>query len=272
MMIFTEELRKLFAGLTPLYIGKAHDKRGDKIKNDGTPVGNLDFYAMEKILGLISTYFPGEQTISEEDEKDTDEMTRILADQTKCQWTVDGLDGTGNRRMGTNSYGAMVSRRQGDTIIFAAIFRPVDETLYGNGFFYAEYGKGAWQWCDECNTYHRLHTAIHGELERLVVMLEGSSKKFFKPAMSTLGLKITARPSFSSSIAATTVAMGKTTALVTVENKPWDNWPVILIIQEAGGVVTDWQGNSLALEDCGNIVAAANPEDHATIVKIINQK
>ncbi len=270
MIIFAEELRNLFVNLIPSYMGKPHDKRDDEIKNDGTPVGNLDLYIMEKLQELISKHFPGEITIGEEDKKSLEEMLRLM-NQRKCQWTIDGLDGTGNRSMNTNSYGAMVSRRQGNIILFAAIFRPVDEVLRGNGFSYAKHGEGAWQWCYECNEYHQMFTAKHGELKRLTVMLEGSSKKLFQPPISTVGLEITTRLSFSNCVAATTVAMGKASALVTVENKPWDNWPAACLIKEAGGVVTDWRGNSFAPENCENMIAAANREDHVVILEIINR-
>ena len=272
-MAFPDALMKLFADLTPRYIGRSHDKRNDKIKSDGTPVGNLDLYAMEKIRELIFEYFPGEVTIGEEDKKSAEQMRKLLSDKDGCQWTIDGLDGTGNRGMGTNSFGAMISRRQGEKILLAALYRPTDERLRGNGFFYAESNHmRARLWCGLCNGYHSLRTAQHGELERITVMLEGSSKKFFKPPLSTLGLEITTRCSFSSCIAATTVAMGKASALVTVENKPWDNWPSACLIKEAGGIVTDWQGNPFDPANCGNMIAAANPGDHAVILEILNRK
>ncbi len=44
------------------------------------------------------------------------------------------------------------------------------------------------------------------------------------------------------------------------------------LIKEAGGIITDWQGNLFKPEDCGNMIAAANPEDHEKIVGILNRK
>ncbi len=101
-------------------------------------------------------------------------------------------------------------------------------------------------------------------------MLEGSSKRFFKPPLIKLGLEETTRSSFSSCVAATTVARGDTSALVTIENKPWDNWPSIGIIEEANGIVTDFKGNPRNLENCGNMVAVANKRDLDRIVELLN--
>lgn len=269
---FTEDLRRLFLMLTPHYVGTAHSAAGDKIraKNDGTPVGDLDNYTLAHIRELVIKHFPDDLTIGEEDEMSEEEMRRILQHDYRYQWTIDGLDGTANRRIGT-TYGASVSRRKEDEVCYAAIFRPRDELDYANGFYCAERGKGAWQWCEGCGSWHQLHTAAPGVLERRLVHLEGSAKKFFVPPITDLGKAITTRPSVSSSVAATIVASGKASALVTVENKPWDNWPSILFIEEAGGVVTDWQGNPWFPGKCGNIVAAANEVDHKVIVELLNK-
>lgn len=269
---FTDDLRRLFLMLTPNYVGTAHSMAGDKIKikSDDTPVGDLDNYSLAHIRELVSKYFPDDFTIGEEDGMDEEEMRRILQRDGQYQWTIDGLDGTGNRRIGT-TYGASVSRRSADEVWYAAIFRPIDELIYQNGFYCAERGKGAWQWCEACGLWHQLYTAAPGALERRLVLLEGSSKKFFVPPITDLGKVITTRPSVSSSVAATIVASGKASALVTVENKPWDNWPSILFIEEAGGVVTDWHGNPWFPGKCGNIVAAANEVDHKVIVELLNK-
>lgn len=268
---FTEELKSAFLKLLPDYIGVAHKRIGTKIKNDGTPITDLDNTSLARLRELFVKHFPDDLIIGEEDKRSEEEIREILTRETEYQLTADGLDGTGNYRMGTSSYGASISRRHGHRILYAAEFRPIEQILRGNGFFFAVRGYGAWQWCEEHKTYHRLQTAREGELERVVVMLEGSSKKFFKPPISKLGKTTTTRPSFSSCIAATTVAMGKASALVTADNKPWDNWPSILMIEEAGGIVTDWQGNRITPDNCGNIVAAGNTVDHARIIEILNK-
>ena len=269
---FVKELRKLFTELVPSYIGKSHDRAGTKIKNDGTPVDNLDYYTLNCLRDFISKSFPGDYAIGEEDKIDEAQIIEILQKKDQLQWAIDGLDGTGNYGMKTTSYGAMISLRRGDTILLAIIFRPIDEKLRGDGFYYAENQKGAWQYCRDHGKFHRLHTVSEGALKRTLVMLEGSSKKFFRPPISQLGNSVTTRPSFSTCIAATTVAQGQASALVTAENKPWDNWPSILLIKEAGGIVTDWYGNSCVPQNCGNIIAAANETDSAYILKIMNTK
>ncbi len=100
-------------------------------------------------------------------------------------------------------------------------------------------------------------------------MLEGSSKKFFKPPISLLGSRITVRPGMSTCVAATTVAMGRADAFVSVGNKPWDNWPAWLLIEEAGGIITDFNGKPCTPERCGDMVAAINQEKLDTILEAL---
>ncbi len=262
MQSFIEEIRRKFREMIPLYLGSTHSKQADKIKpSDNTPVGNIDIHTRDVLTEIILDHFPDDTVIAEEDHKSEEEMARILADQTHRQWTVDGLDGTGNRSMHLLSYGAMISLRQGPGIMFAAIFRPADEELFGSGFYYAEAGRGAYMWCKECNKYHELRSARDGELERMMILLEGSSKKFFDSAPAKIGRKFTTRASVSSALAATTFALGRASAIMTIGNKPWDNWPIWLFAQETArgnsGVVMKWDGSICSPDDCGDMIAVA---------------
>ncbi len=264
------DVQRAFEALLPRYINQPHSNLGTKMKDDGTEVGDLDNESLAVMRALISAHFPNDYTIGEEDQLSEEAIQQLLARKDETQWAIDGLDGTGNFTMGLNSYGGMLVRRRGDQILFSAHFRPVDEKLRANGFMYAERGEGAWQWCGRCGEFHQLHTAKPGELKRMVVMIEGSSKKFYDGPIAALGKKITTRASFSSCIASSTVAMGKASAFVTKGNKPWDNWPGMLLIQEAGGVITDPYGDTVTPDNCDSIVAAANLEDSTTILKALH--
>lgn len=263
--VFTEYLKNLFREHLSQYIGKRHEIRKIKIKSDGTPQGDLDNSMLAVLRAAIAQHFPGDFIFGEEDQKSAEQLRTILDCQDRFQWTIDGLDGTGNRILGTNSYGAMISRRRGADILYAVSFRPIDEQLRGDGFFYAELHQGAWQWCSIHGQYERLHTSPHS-LDRITVLLEGSSKEFGHPPIPELMKFFTTRSSLSCCVAATTVAQGKASALITINNKPWDNWPAMLLIKEAGGIITNWQGCPCLPQACSTIVAVANREDQQKIL------
>lgn len=270
---FTLELQELFIELLPIYIGKAHQQAGTKVKHkaDRTLVTDLDNHTLSCLRDLINHHFPDDYTIGEEDGESREQMRAALDNQDQCQWTIDGLDGTWHFVAGTNSYGAAISRRLGQKILYAAIFRPVDFALRHNGFIVAQEGEGTKEWCGDCGEYHALHTLAPGQSKRLTVHLEGSSKRFFLSPISELGREITTRASLSSCIAATTVARGMANGVVTSGNKPWDNWPIIGIVEGAGGVVTDFEGHPRDLANCEDIVAAANATESEQIIAALQE-
>ncbi len=271
---FVRGARYLCRKLSRYYVQPVHTEIKAKVKIDHTPVTDLDHYALESFRRLIEKHFPDQYTIGEEDLLSPDELRRLMFMMNEPQWSIDGLDGTWHFQAGTNSYGAAIARRLGSWVEEAIIFRPIDWALHRSGFFWAARGKGAWEWCSctKCGgTYNRLRTAKHNH-RRLVVMLEGSSREFWNnAALANIGKTLTTRPSLSSCIAATTVARGnaEARAVVTARQNPWDGWPIALFIDEAGGVVTDHAGKPYSAHDCSNLVAAANREDHAAILRIM---
>jgi inositol-phosphate phosphatase / L-galactose 1-phosphate phosphatase / histidinol-phosphatase len=271
---FSIKLRERFMKLLPDYIGTAHSRAGTKIirKEDGTPVVDLDRHSLEQLRTLIKEYFPDDYIVGEEDQKSDSEMAAILARMDQYQWTVDGLDGTWHFIRGTNSYGAQIARRRGTDVLYAGVFRPVDMKLRGNGFFSVVNGGETQEWCSDCGLNHPRHVALPGTLERRTILFEGGSKLFFRKPMVGIGAMETTRPSLSSCIAATTVARGDASAVVTKGHKPWDGWPILAIVQGAGGIVTDHDGNSASAEDCSNLIAAATEEDHAHILGILQSQ
>jgi fructose-1,6-bisphosphatase/inositol monophosphatase family enzyme len=58
------------------------------------------------------------------------------------------------------------------------------------------------------------------------------------------------------------LARGMIDLVVEVGLKPYDYLAVVPVIQEAGGVITDWQGRPLGTDSDGRVVAASNPALH----------
>ncbi|MDO8582385.1 MAG: inositol monophosphatase family protein, partial [bacterium] len=214
------------------------------------------------------THFPHDLTLGEEDETDMGTMQRILADREGIYWTIDGLDGTQNWELGT-TFGGMVARRKGNEILYAAVFQPMDEHVYGAGFFEAEKGCGAWRWYDE-ETHIQILAAQENALKRRFVMIEGSSSKSFKNArVVKLGQRVSTRTNVSSCFSTTIVASGLASGMLVIENPPWDTWPALLFIPEAGGIVTDWDGKPVTPANCGRIIAAGNEIDHDIFLELL---
>jgi fructose-1,6-bisphosphatase/inositol monophosphatase family enzyme len=60
--------------------------------------------------------------------------------------------------------------------------------------------------------------------------------------------------------------MGRVDLIVEADLDAHDFMALVPVIEGAGGVMTDWNGNRLTRESDGHVVAAASPECHAAAV------
>jgi fructose-1,6-bisphosphatase/inositol monophosphatase family enzyme len=66
------------------------------------------------------------------------------------------------------------------------------------------------------------------------------------------------------------IASGFNDLVCEADLKPYDYFALIPVIEGAGGVITDWQGEALTMESSGQVLAAANPALHQQAVDRLN--
>ncbi|MGC1506727.1 MAG: inositol monophosphatase family protein [Sulfitobacter sp.] len=66
------------------------------------------------------------------------------------------------------------------------------------------------------------------------------------------------------------VARGLADAVVDFDLQPYDYLPVSAVVQAAGGIMTDWQGQPLGMEADGRTLTAATPQLHAELLALVN--
>lgn len=62
------------------------------------------------------------------------------------------------------------------------------------------------------------------------------------------------------------LASGHIDAVIEADLMPYDYLALAPVVQAAGGVITDWEGNALGLGSGGRVVAAATPALHAALI------
>lgn len=67
------------------------------------------------------------------------------------------------------------------------------------------------------------------------------------------------------------LASGSIDVVIEAGLKPFDFLSLVPVIEGAGGIVTDWQGQELGLNSDGRVVAAATPALHAELLKGLSQ-
>ena len=66
------------------------------------------------------------------------------------------------------------------------------------------------------------------------------------------------------------VARGLADAVVDYDLQPYDYLPVLSVVEAAGGVMTDWQGNALSMSSDGRTLTAATSELHSQLLDLVN--
>ena len=145
--------------------------------------------------------------------------------------------------------------------LISAIYNPVRDQLY-----FAERGKGA------TLNNRKIKVNNNFELKNSVVMTHISSKKDARVrtiiALDSIFNKTLHMRMFGSGLAAMTyVASGKFDVFFNISTHPWDILPGALIVEEAGGVVTDIQGKKINADS--KSVLATNGKVHADMLKLL---
>ncbi len=223
-----------------------------KSKNDF--VSEVDRQAEYEIIQAIRKAFPSHGILAEESgEQSGDEF----------QWIIDPLDGTTNYLRQFPQYSVSIAVKQKGRLEHAVIFDPLKDELYT-----ASRGSGA-----QLNGRRIRVSNIKG----LDGALLGTGFPFkdqryidtylqmFKAMMiPTAGI----RRAGSAALDLAYVAAGRFDGFWELDLKPWDMAAGILLIQEAGGLVSDIYGGHEIFET-GHIIAA-NPKVFKAMVKTLH--
>jgi fructose-1,6-bisphosphatase/inositol monophosphatase family enzyme len=64
------------------------------------------------------------------------------------------------------------------------------------------------------------------------------------------------------------LAEGKIPMVVESDLKPYDYMPLVNLIEESGGIISDWKGNHLSLKSSDKVVASISRKAHMQFIKI----
>jgi myo-inositol-1(or 4)-monophosphatase len=178
-------------------------------------------------------------------------------------WIVDPLDGTTNFLHGFPSYAVSIAAAL-DGVLQAGVVLQVPQ----NETFSASRGGGSWLGDRRLtvSTIEEPGFALIGTgfPFRDVSRLEEYQRQFGKVARATSGIR---RPG-AAALDLADVAAGRFDGFWEQQLSAWDIAAGILLIREAGGVVTDFSGRDIGIEHTG--VVAGNPAIHAWLIETLN--
>lgn len=227
------------------------------LKGPGDYVSQADRKAekiiREELLHARPTYgFLGEES---EEIKGTDGAHR---------WIVDPLDGTTNFLHGIPHFAISIALERNNEIVAGVIFNPGTDELYT-----AEKGGGAFL------NDRRLRVAARKELSDAVITCglphlgRGNHGKFLIELRHVMGEVAGVRRFGAASLDLAYVAAGRCDGYWETGLSAWDIAAGIVLIKEAGGWVSDFDGKNMILET--GSVLAGNEYIHKALMEVTHR-
>ena len=215
-----------------------------EVKAQNDFVTQVDRKAEEVIIEAIHKAYPSHGILAEESGKHNEDS--------EYTWIIDPLDGTTNFLHGFPQYAVSIGLHYKGRMEVAVVFDPIK-----NEFFSAARGDGA-----QLNGKRMRvtdHKGIRGSLlgtgfpfkhpQHLETYLD--TFKAVHPQAAGI------RRAGSAALDLAYVAAGRLDGFWEIGLSPWDMAAGVLLVREAGGIVTDFSGEGHYLQT-GNIVAAAS--------------
>lgn len=221
-------------------------------KEDGTLVSAADHGSEERILRLLREHFPEDAILSEE--------CGAMEGTSGYRWILDPLDGTHNFLAGIPLFGVLLALERGGGVIASfCVFPMFDEV------FIAEKGKGA------TLNGERIRVSSAVSLEGSVFLADGNSNVDFRAILGDIqplhanGCRF--RYLGEGPFGMTRVALGTALIATLRHGKMWDIAAPALLVEEAGGRVTDIKGKPWRLEP--HALLATNGPVHAQALALL---
>jgi myo-inositol-1(or 4)-monophosphatase len=222
-------------------------------KGPGDFVTNADLRAEKILFEELQTARPGYGFLLEEGGE-------IEGTDKTHKWIVDPLDGTTNFMHGIPHFAISIALERDTKLVAGVIYNPITDELFS-----AERGSGAFY------NHGRLRVAGRTDLSDAVLACgaphgERAGRDEFIEEMQTLLPKVAGVRRFgAASLDLAYVAAGRVDGFWERGLAPWDIAAGVVLVREAGGLVSD-ETNRNRFMETGTVVAA-NEAIHAALLK-----
>jgi len=219
----------------------------------GNIATNADIAVEQFLIKELSLLYPHSHFI-------TEESGSVGNPEAEITFVIDPIDGTINYVHGYPFFCVSVAVEVNNEIVQAFVYDPVRKEL-----FYAQKGGGAW--------LNEKRIFVHPELTTPILIgvssfLGNKSQQIIQQALAGLQTdELSIRSQGSSVLSLCYIACNRLQAVVYGYKAWWDQAAAWLIVQEAGGVMTMFDG-SLPSKHGGSIIAA-NKKIHGMIKRAV---
>jgi myo-inositol-1(or 4)-monophosphatase len=217
-------------------------------------VTEADHAAEKAILAVIRKEYPDHQILAEESGQ--------LAQNSAYKWIIDPIDGTVNFAQGIPLNCVSIAIEHEGRIVMGAVYNP-----HMNEFFFAEKGQGA--------TLNDKPIRVSNKTETIKsCLVTGFPYTYINEPNGPLEVferfvrkGVPVRRLGSAAIDLCWVACGRFDGFFEQKLEPWDSAAGYLIVEEAGGKVTDFTGQEFSVYQ--HKVLATNGKIHDEMLQVI---
>ena len=195
-------------------------------------VSNIDMECQERAFKILNSEF--NYDILSEEKRDNHKS------KSDFYWVLDPIDGTHNYISGLPFFGSSIGLMHKKKFVLGVVFLP-----YFNELYHAKKGSGAYL------NNEKINVSSNVTLEKSMVMydnqfhLDSNSFDFYKNLVNNT---FTTRISGSAVYDSCLVASGRIDARIFNNTKSFDIAASVAIISEAGGNVTDFDGDKIDID------------------------
>jgi myo-inositol-1(or 4)-monophosphatase len=205
------------------------------------------------IVAEIKKYYPRHSLLTEEGGP--------LQGDPDWLWIVDSLDGTGDFANFNPFFSVCLALMHQNELLLGAVYAPaIDE------FYFAEKGQGAY-----LNGVKIRVSDVSALSQAYIFYCEGGERNRGRTGklLHKVYPRVTdIRKLGSAGLETAWVAAGKGEAYFTTKIEPWDVAPGVLLVQEAGGKVSDFQGHPWQPQT--NDLLFSNKKLHEKILSLLS--
>lgn len=216
-------------------------------KHDGSPVTIADREAEQVAREWIESRFPEDAIVGEE----FGESGKPTAPR---RWLIDPIDGTKSFVAGVPLWGSLVAVVEGDEVVAGAI-----NCAAANEMIVAVTGLGAW-WRGSRAAVSTVDSLADATI--LTTDDRFPDRPHRQAAWRELATGARVVRTWGDCFGYVLVATGRAEVMVDDRMNAWDSACLLPILEEAGGVLTDWRGRRTGLG--GDTIATNRALDQAT--------
>ncbi|MBI2239980.1 MAG: histidinol-phosphatase [Magnetospirillum gryphiswaldense] len=221
-------------------------------KDDASPVTIADREAEATMRAIIKARFPDHGIFGEEHGRENVDARYV--------WVLDPIDGTKAFITGKPSFGTLIALCENGTPILGVIDQAITAERWIGG--------------------HGLPTTLNGQpvrtracdaLEKAYAYTTGPEyfDDITRPGWDRIAARVKLPRYGCDCYAYALVATGFVDLVAEAGLKPYDYCALVPVIEGAGGIVTDWNGDAVTIASPGTICAAGDARLHALALEVL---